>query len=398
MTYLDWAASAPPEPRALEEAREVSSLLYANPSSPHAAGRAAAERLAGARTALAAALGAAAEEIVFTSGGTESNSALLLSLLDRLRLGGPRERRAAMVITALEHASVYEQARSLESYGLGCAVVRPLQSGHVTPSAVAEAVGPDTALVSVMLVNNETGAVQEVAGIAAAVREAAGAGRRILVHTDAVQALCRIPFSAHGLGVDAASFSGHKLGAPRGVGGLFVARGAPLALLSLGGGQERGLRPGTENLAGACALACAAGIRMGALPADLTAARRRAARLISGVRSIPGGRLFPEERDPADQRYSPWIVSIGFPPLPGEVVVRLAESRGFLVSMGAACSSRKKDRTRVLQSMGLDAGMALCAVRVSTGPSTTDADIDGLLDALSRETPPLRALSRGRPS
>jgi cysteine desulfurase len=249
-----------------------------------------------------------------------------------------------------------------------------------------------------MLVNNETGAVQDVAAISAAVRKApAGSGRRILVHTDAVQALGRIPFSVGGLGVDAASFSGHKLGAPRGVGGLFVARAAPPAFLALGGGQERCMRPGTENLAGICALARAAEIRLAALPADLAAARGRAARLIAGIRAIPGGRLFPEGRDPADESFSPWIVSVGFPPLPGEVVVRLAESRGFLVSMGAACSSRKKDRTRVLQSLGLDAGTALCAVRVSTGPATTDADIDGLLDAFSREIPPLRAMSRGRP-
>lgn len=399
MTYLDWAASAPPEPRALEQAREVSSLLYANPSSPHAAGRAAAERLAGARAALAAALGAAAGEILFTSGATESNTALLLSLLARLRLGGARQREAAVVTTALEHASVYEQARALEGFGFGCTAVQPRESGHVAPSAVAEAVGPDTSIVSVMLVNNETGAVQDVAGITAAVREvAARSGRLILVHTDAVQGLGKISFSVRGLGVDAASFSGHKLGAPRGVGGLFLARGAPLAFLPLGGGQEKGMRPGTENLAGACALACAAGIRLSSLSADLAAARRRAARLMAGVRSIPGGRLFPEGRGPADEGYSPWIVSIGFPPLPGEVVVRLAESRGYLVSMGAACSSRKKDRTRVLQSMGLDAGTALCAVRVSTGPTTSDADIDGLLDVFSREVAPLRAMSRGKPA
>ena len=398
MTYLDWAASAPPHPRALDEAREVSSLLCANPSSPHAGGRQAAERLARARSSLAASLGAEPDEIIFTSGGTESNTSILLSLLDRLRLGSDRAHGMAIVTTGIEHASVYEQARALEGFGFSCRVVRPQANGIVAPSAVAEAVGTDTVLVSVMAVNNETGAVQDLAGMAAAVREISGqSGRRILLHTDAVQALGRIPFLPVLLGVDAASFSGHKLGAPRGVGSLYLRRHANLPFLALGGGQEKGRRPGTENLPGICALVSAADQRLAHLPGDLAAAGEKAGRLIAGVRGIPGGRVFPDVRTGgSDERYSPWIVSVGFPPLPGEVVVRLAESRGFLVSTGAACSSKKKDRSRVLEAMGLSREEALCAVRVSTGPSTTVADIDGLLDALAREVPPVRAMSRGR--
>lgn len=398
MTYLDWAASAPPEPRAIDEAREVSWELYANPSSLHGAGRRAAERLSLVRASLAARLTVDPDELVFTSGGTESNSAVLLSLLDRMRLGGGRARGAAIVTTGIEHASVYEQARALEGFGYPCVVVRPQGSGIVSPSAVAEAVSSETVLVSVMLVNNETGAIQDLAGIAAALREISSrTGRRILLHTDAVQALARIPFAPGALGVDAASFSGHKLGAPRGIGGLYFRRGAGQGLLAVGGGQEKGRRPGTENLPGICALACAVDLRLARLAEDLAQARLKADRLVAGVRAIPGGRVFPEERAGGnDPRYSPWIVSIGFPPLPGEVVVRLAESRGFLVSTGAACSSKKKDRTRVMEAMGMSPQAALCAVRVSTGPATTAADIDGLVEALAREIPPVRALSRGR--
>ncbi len=398
MIYLDWAASAPPDAHAIDEAREVSARLYANPSSQHAAGREAAERLARARADIAALLGAEPDEIVFTSGGTESNASVLLSLLSRLRLGGSHSRKARIVTTGIEHSSVYEQVRALESYGFACSIVRPDSNGIVAPSKVAEALDQDTALVSVMLVNNETGAIQRVAEIAEVVRErSARAGRRILLHTDAVQAFGKIPFSPARLGVDAASLSGHKLGAPRGIGALYLRKGTSLEPLSLGGGQEKGRRPGTENLPGICALARAAGDRLAALPRDLEEARKKAERLIQGLLAIPGARLFPEERaDDPGERFSPWIVSVGFPPLPGEVVVRLAESRGFLVSTGSACSSRKKDRTRVLEAAGLSPETALSAVRVSTGPATTLEEIDGLIDALARDVPPVLAMSRGR--
>ena len=397
MIYLDWAASAPPDPRAIEEAREVSSLLYANPSSPHAAGRQAAERLERARASLAAAIGAGPDELVFTSGGTEANTSILLSLLDRLRLGTESARRSRIVISGIEHASVYEQARALEGFGFSCTVVRPDSNGIVSPSSLAQALDSDTTLVSVMLVNNETGAVQRLAEVSAVVREhATRIGRRIILHTDAVQGLGKLPVDPAALGVDAASFSGHKLGAPRGIGCLYLRKGLSPAFLGRGGGQEKGRRPGTENLPGICALARAAVDRIARLTEDASAARRKAERLIAGVRTIPGGRVFPEGRQGGeDPRYSPWIVSIGFPPVPGEVVVRLAEARGYLVGTGSACSSKKKDRTRVMEAMGLSAETALCAVRVSMGPSTTEADIDGLLDALARDVPAARALARG---
>jgi cysteine desulfurase len=396
MIYLDWAASAPPDAHAIDEAREVSARLYANPSSPHAAGREAGARLARARADIAALLGVEPDEIVFTSGGTESNATVLLSLLARLRLGGSRGLK--IVTTAIEHSSVFEQARALEAFGFRCSFVRPDSNGIVAPSTVAEALDEETALVSVMLVNNETGSIQRISEIAEAVRErSARAGRRILLHTDAVQAFGKIPFSPGMLGVDAASLSGHKLGAPRGIGALYLRKGTSLEPLALGGGQEKGRRPGTENLPGICALARAADDRLAVLPRELEEARKKAERLIKGLLTIPGARLFPEGRaNEPGERFSPWIVSVGFPPLPGEVVVRLAESRGFLVSTGSACSSRKKDRTRVLEASGLSPETALCAVRVSTGPATTFEEIDGLIDALARDVPPVRAMSLGR--
>jgi len=398
MIYLDWAASAPPEPSAMDEAREVSVRYFANPSAPHAAGRLAEEKLAEARARFAGVMGVDAREIVFTSGGTESNSSLILSLLDRHRLGGVERQKARIVTTELEHSSVYEQARILQGHGVACTFVRPRPDGRVDPRAVAAAVDSQTLLVSVMLVNNETGAVQDVGAVARAVREASAAwGRKILIHTDAVQALGKIPFSLRSLDVDAASFSGHKIGGPRGVGALYLRANTTPGFLAIGGGQESGRRPGTENLPGICAMTSAAVLRQDKLEDNLHAARANARLLIEGFRAIPGAWTIPVIRDLEDDHgWSPWIVSAAFPPLPAEVVVRTAEERGYCISTGAACSSKKKDRTRVPESMGLPPETARCAIRISTGPSTTRAQIEGFLAAMREAIPPLLAISRGR--
>jgi cysteine desulfurase len=398
--YLDWAASAPPEPEALDEARAVGLRFFANPSSPHSAGREAGEKLEQARGRFALLLGVEPREIFFTSGGTESNTALLLSTLDRHRLGGVERQKARIVITEIEHASVYEQVKSLQGHGIASTIVKPRADGRVDPQAIVDALDDDTVLVSVMLVNNETGAIQDVAEIVRAVREfGSGRGRRILFHTDAVQALGKIPFSLKELGVDAASFSGHKIGAPRGIGALYLRNASAPGFLSVGGGQEAGRRPGTENLPGICAMTVALERRLASMSASLSVARENEKLLLEGVRALPGGWVFPMARDAAAAgRYSPYIVSAGFPPLPAEVVVRTAESRGFFIGTGSACSSKKKDRTRVPEAMGMSPENALSAVRISTGHGTTREEISGFLSMLREAVLPLVSVSRGHKS
>jgi cysteine desulfurase len=394
MIYLDWAASAPPEPAALAAAAKAATDIHANPSSPHPAGRAASAALEEVRRSIRSLLGGG--EIVFTSGATESNSLLLLSVLDRTR--SAPDRQPVVVVSGIEHASVHDQAQRLAALGAACRVVSAGPDGRVHPRDVAAMVDRDTAVVSVMLVNNETGVVQPVAEIARAVREAAGR-RRVIVHTDAVQAFGKLPFAPDTLDVDAASVSAHKVGGPRGIGALWLRTGTSLTVLATGGGQERGMRPGTENVAGAAGFAAAAEARLARLAADAARARDLAARLVRGLATVPGARLFPASRAAGESDlFSPWIVCFGFPPLPGEVVVRLAGERGICIASGSACSSRKKIRTRVLEAMGLDRATALSAVRVSTGPATTEADIDALLDFLSADLAPHFATASGRPA
>jgi cysteine desulfurase len=395
MIYLDWAASAPPEPAALAAAAQTAAACHANPSSPHPAGRIAAAALTDARARLRGLLGDSGE-VVFTSGATESNSLVLLSVLDRARMAP--DRRPVVVVSGIEHASVHDQAERLAALGAACRVVRAGPDGRVRPKEVAAAVDRDTAVVSVMLVNNETGVVQPVAEIARAARAAAGP-RRLLVHTDAVQAFGRIPLDPVALGVDAASLSAHKLGGPRGIGALWLRGGLVLPVLAAGGGQEHGMRPGTENVAGTAGFAAAAEARLARLAADADRARALAARLVQGLAAVPGALLFPAERaDGESETFSPWIVCFGFPPLPGEVVVRLAGERGICIASGSACSSRKRIKTRVLEAMGLDTRTALSAVRVSTGPATSASDIDALLAFLRADLAPHVAAAAPRGS
>jgi cysteine desulfurase len=381
--YLDWAATARPETDILEGAARIAADYYANPSAPHAAGRRAAGLLADCRRRLAGSLGCAPEELVFTSGGTEANNLVLFSLLLNRR-----DRR--VVLSGLEHDSLFLAARRLQELGGEAAVIPAGRDGRVDPARVLAAVDERTALVVLMLVNNETGVLQPVGEVAAGLAARAG-GRRVLLHTDAVQAFGKVPFRLAELGADTAAVSAHKIGGPRGVGALYLRRPGVREFLNAGGGQEAGRRPGTENLAGAWALAEAGARAVAALEERGRRAQSLMDGLLAGLRALERCRVLPEGRGaglPAGH-FSPYILSAAFPPVPGEVLVRVMESEGFLISTGAACSSRKKERTRVLENMGVPRELASSSVRISIGPVTTEAELQGLVAALRRRLPGL---------
>ena len=394
MIYLDWAATAPPDSAALEKHNETAQECYGNPSSPHPLGLEAEGLLNTCRESIAACLGCNTNEVYFTSGGTESNNIVLASVL-----GGKsrrRERRANLIISGIEHASVFAPACSLDGWDITVKTVKATAAGIVDPSLVERALDEDTRLVSVMHVNNETGAIQPVADIAAVIRSfCRKTGWRIRFHTDGVQAFGKVPFSPRHLGVDAASLSAHKLGGLRGVGALYISGDWPLEPLYRGGGQEGGVRPGTENLPGIAGFALVARNRVDLLdPAyreisglmdKLTAELSR----LEGVKIIPADRIENRKAD-----YSPYILKISVPPIPGEVLVRAMGERGICVSTGSACSSRQRGANRVLENMGVTRQDALSSIRISIGPSTTENDLDRLLETLKREVPPLLRISR----
>jgi cysteine desulfurase len=392
MTYLDWASTAPPHEDILVEAARLAIVNYGNPSSRHGLGVEAARLLEDARAGMLAVLGreqgksaarAGAPLLVFTSGGSEADAIVLLSILRRKAsgIGAPPH----IVTTAIEHSAVFEQARLLEKLGVAVSFVRPCSDGLVRPSSIASAMRKETALVAVMAVNNETGAIQPLAEIASAISAASTAlGRREppLFHADAVQALGKVPFIPGILGLSSAAFSAHKIGGPRGMGGLWL-RGR-LDPLALGGGQEAGIRAGTENLQGAWAFSRAAERACAGLDANMSRARGIEARLLAGLASLEGVLPLPLGRAAGDERYSPFILSAVFPGLSGEVLARALADRGVAVSTGAACSSRHaKQGRRVLEAMGLPEDLAFSAIRVSTGPATTEAEIDLFLEIVS---------------
>ena len=385
MVYLDWAATTPPDLSLLVPALEESARLYANPTSPHAAGKAAREAFEAARASLLASLASFAGgrapggNLVFTGSGTEADQIPLLALL----LARGASSTPHIVISAIEHAAINAQAETLARLGFVVTEVKPDAGGAVPPAKVAEALRPNTKLVAVMAVNNETGAVNDIGAIGRAIGAAAaslGLARPPLFHVDCVQALGKVPFDLAAAGATRAAFSAHKLRGPRGVGGLWHAK--PIEPLAVGGGQESGIRSGTENLFGALAFARCAAAAAASTADHLDSALALERRLLEGLSLIPGATAVPLCRKPGDPRWSPWIASAAFPGLGGEVLARALSDSGIAVSTGSACSHSKgaaKGR-RVLDAMGLPPDLAFSSIRLSWGPTTGADDIDRFLE------------------
>lgn len=386
--YLDWAATAPPDLCVLEAVKKSAMDCYGNPSSIHEAGRSAEKQLIQAREGLAAVLGCGSGEIIFTSGGTEANNMVLFALLKK-------SRGKKIIISGIEHSSLFEPARILEQLGYKVDYVPAAASGFIDPSHIASRLDNHTAIVALMLVNNETGAIQQVAETAAAIKSfSRTTGRKVLLHTDAVQALGKIPFNLRELNVDSASFSAHKIGGPRGVGALFIRQGSYPDFLYCGGGQERGLRPGTENLPGICGMVLAAEKSKKKLETDYTKTRKMMDFLLRSLADMKPACIIPENRLTMDPvLFSPYILNLSFPPIPGEVLVRVLGDNGIMISTGSACSSKKK-HFRIAENMAVPKEKAIAAVRISLGRNTVPAELEALLTVFKKEVPNLLKIAR----
>lgn len=366
MIYLDNAATTRVCPEAAQAALEVMTECYGNPSSRYALGTAAAERLKADRATVAAALGCAPKEVVFTSCGTEGDN---WAVRGAAELG--KRKGKHIITTAIEHSAVLEPLRALEGQGYEVTYLRPDRDGHISAADVEHALRPDTVLVSMMLVNNELGTVLPVRETAAAIRRAKSPA---LLHTDAVQGFLKLPFTTAELGVDLLTISGHKVRAPKGVGALYIREGCGLKPLLLGGGQESGLRPGTEPTAQIAALAAACRTWMEHRE-DYT--NRMAAVknyfLESSLAAIP-------ETVVVSAGDAPHICAVSLPGYPSEMLVRDLSDRGICVSSGSACHRGKP--SHVFAATGRPKGELLGTLRVSFCPENTTGEIDALVESL----------------
>jgi cysteine desulfurase len=382
--YLDSAASTPLRPEALEAMLPYLRDGAANPSALHAGGRRAHEGLERAREQVAAVLGAQSEEVVFTSGGTESINAAIKGVAFAQRDAGAG---AHLVTTEVEHHAVLHSMHYLERFGFEVEYVPVDGEGRVDPAAVATAIRPDTVLVSVMYANNEVGTIEPIARVAETVRERAGAlDRRIPLHTDAVQAASSLPLDVNALGVDLLSLSGHKFGALKGTGVLYLRRDVPFLEQISGGGQERQRRSGTENVAGAVALATALSLAQAEREHFAGTTRALRDRLLDGLlAACPDARLngprpgrLPEQ---LPERL-PHNLHLCFPGVEGEAVVRALDERGVECSAGAACTSTTWEPSHVLLAMAVPLELAIGSVRLTLSPEVTAEQVDYVIREL----------------
>lgn len=363
--YLDWNATTPLRPEA-RSAMLAAFDVSGNPSSVHSEGRAARKLIEDARAAVAAAVGGDVRNVVFTSSGTEANA---LALAPGLRRGNGQAVQR-LIVSAIEHPSVLAGGR----FAADAVEIAPVLPSGVLDLTALEALLAERrpALVSVMLANNETGAIQPIPEIAALVHGAGG-----LLHVDAVQALSKIPININELGADILTVSGHKVGGPKGIGALIVADGLyGLQAQVRGGGQEQGRRAGTENVTGIAGFGAAVKAAMASREANAARSKALQARLERGLRDHRGAVIFS-----GNVPRLPNTTLVSAPGMKAETAVIGFDLEGIAVSSGSACSSGKVQPSHVLRAMNADPALLTGAIRLSMGWDTTEADIDRCLEA-----------------
>ena len=366
--YLDYNASTPLDERVLAAMTECMAGMPGNPSSTHQFGRASRARLDSAREQVAALAGVQPAQVIFTAGGSEANNLALHAVTAGQAAG-------RLAVSRIEHPSVLEPAGALTGQGWQLDLIEVDEQCRVTAQALAEKLHRDTRLVSVMMANNETGVIQDIAGLAAQARSAGA-----IFHTDAIQAAGKIALDFESSGVQLLSLSAHKIYGPKGVGALIVDKSLQLTPLIYGGGQEKGLRAGTENVAGIVGFGVAAELAKTQLQQRAVHARALRDSLEQGLARHQEITLFAREAERL-----PNTVQLAVAGIDGETLLMQLDRAGIAVSSGSACASGKNEASHVLMAMGVDADIARGAIRISLGKDTTETDIDTLLAALDKQ-------------
>src|SRR5712692_4543190 len=383
--YLDHSATTPSDPRVVEAMLPYLTEKFGNASSVHSFGQEARAAVDLARRQVAAFVGARANEIIFTSGGTEANNLAIRGLCEAAQRSGRH-----IITSAIEHPSIRSSINGLEQRGWEATQLPVYDDGIVRLEDVRAALRPDTILISVMMANNEIGTVQPIAEIGALVRAARARGNRHLwLHTDAVQAAGRVPIDVESLGCDLLSLSAHKIYAPKGTGALFVRRGVRLTPQQVGGHQERERRGGTEAVANIVAFGAATELAQREMPERNRHTRRLRDRFEKQIAESAGEIVFNGSRE---QRL-PHLSNISFRFIEGEGLLIHLDMQGVAVSSGSACSSGTLEPSPVIQALGRDDELARGSIRFSFGKDNSEADVDYALAALKRAVESLRKLS-----
>jgi cysteine desulfurase len=381
--FLDYQSGSPVDPRVVEAMLPYMTERFGNPSSLHSAGDPARDALEVARRSVAALIGAAPNEIVFTSGATEANNLALKGAALRLKDKGRH-----IVASVIEHRSVVTPLKYLERNGFEVTFVGVDHEGFVSPAHVAAAIRPDTILVSVMMANGEIGTIEPVGEIGEVARE-----KGIPFHTDAVAAEAWIPIDLATLPFDLLTLSSNDICGPKGVGALYVRKGTRIESVVHGGGQERGLRSGTENIPGVVGFGAAADIARAEMAADVARVKKFRDRLLDGIMgSIPDVTL----NGPRERRL-PSNVNARFAYIEGESLILSLDMEGIQASTGSACSTKTLEPSYVLLATGVKHEEAHGSLQLTLGRWTTDEDVDHVLEALPRVVKRLRDMSAFKP-
>jgi cysteine sulfinate desulfinase/cysteine desulfurase-like protein len=364
--YFDHNATTPLHPE-VRTAMDGAAEIFGNPSALYGEGKRAHREVERARRSVALLIGSTARRVLFTGGGSEANNLAVKGAALAARPG-----RDHIVTSMIEHPSVYDACRSLEGRGFSVTFLEPDDCGKVRPGDLEKVISEKTCLVSVMTANNETGAIQPVRELAAVARE-----RGALMHTDAVQGAGKIPLAVDDLGVDLLTLSGHKFNGPKGAGVLYVRKGVELEPLVHGGGQEQGLRSGTENVQAIMGMGRAAELALAGLPLTDGLRKMRDSLEESLLGLVPGARL----NGPREGRL-PNTINMTLPGIRGESLVLALDRLGFSLSAGSACHAGVPEPSRSLLAMGLKEEDAHCAVRLSLGPENTTQEVDLFVSAV----------------